>query len=45
MAETTSKARPAIQTTLPKGFRGAEQGWPELRRIPHPPHRLPLLLR
>ncbi|GAB2886443.1 cytochrome P450 [Streptomyces deserti] len=37
MAETTTR------TGLPKGFRGAEQGWPELRRIPHPPHRLPLL--
>ncbi|NUR01923.1 MAG: cytochrome P450 [Streptomyces sp.] len=43
MAETTSGARPAIQAMLPKGFRGAEQGWPELHRIPHPPHRLPLL--
>jgi cytochrome P450 len=30
-------------TGLPKGFRSAEQGWPELRRIPHPPRRLPLL--
>ncbi|MFE5812440.1 cytochrome P450 [Streptomyces sp. NPDC056479] len=30
-------------TALPKGFRSAEQGWPELFRIPHPPHRLPLL--
>ncbi|MFD5791986.1 cytochrome P450 [Streptomyces diastatochromogenes] len=30
------------QTGLPKGFRGAEQGWPELHRIPHPPRRLPL---
>ncbi|MFB7334448.1 cytochrome P450 [Streptomyces adustus] len=28
---------------LPRGFRSAEQGWPELDRIPHPPHRLPLL--
>ena len=28
---------------LPKGFRGAELGWPELHRIPHPPRRLPLL--
>ncbi|MFF8478479.1 cytochrome P450 [Streptomyces sp. NPDC015414] len=36
MAETT-------ETGLPKGFRGAEQGWPELHRIPHPPRRLPLL--
>ncbi|MHC3467291.1 cytochrome P450 [Streptomyces sp. 7R007] len=37
MAETTT------QVPLPKGFRSAEQGWPELHRIPHPPHRLPLL--
>ncbi|MEU6808021.1 cytochrome P450 [Streptomyces sp. NPDC046831] len=37
MAETTTA------TALPKGFRGAEQGWPELHRIPHPPRRLPLL--
>ncbi|MEU1406529.1 cytochrome P450 [Streptomyces sp. NPDC005728] len=36
MAETT-------EAGLPKGFRGAEQGWPELHRIPHPPRRLPLL--
>ncbi|MFI1767036.1 cytochrome P450 [Streptomyces sp. NPDC020800] len=36
MAETT-------EAGLPKGFRGAEQGWPELHRIPHPPHRVPLL--
>ncbi|MFJ9722254.1 cytochrome P450 [Streptomyces sp. NPDC101209] len=36
-AETTT--RPA----LPGGFRSAEQGWPELQRIPHPPRRLPLL--
>jgi len=43
MAETTSGAGPATRATLPKGFRGAEQGWPELHRIPHPPHRLPLL--
>ncbi|MFI2433382.1 cytochrome P450 [Streptomyces sp. NPDC018693] len=28
---------------LPKGFRSAELGWPALHRIPHPPHRLPLL--
>ncbi|MDT0612554.1 cytochrome P450 [Streptomyces lancefieldiae] len=27
----------------PKGFRSAGIGWPELHRIPHPPHRLPLL--
>ncbi|POX48822.1 cytochrome P450 [Streptomyces sp. Ru71] len=25
------------------GFRSAELGWPELERIPRPPHRLPLL--
>lgn len=37
MAETTTG------TTLPKGFRSAEHGWPELRRIPHPPRRIPLL--
>lgn len=37
MAQTTAG------TPLPRGFRGAEQGWPELRRIPHPPHRVPLL--
>ncbi|MEU4658209.1 cytochrome P450 [Streptomyces sp. NPDC023723] len=35
MAETTDG--------LPKGFRSAELGWPELRRIPRPPHRVPLL--
>lgn len=28
---------------LPRGFRGAEQGWPELDRIPHPPRRVPFL--
>ncbi|MFE5394016.1 cytochrome P450 [Streptomyces sp. NPDC056568] len=28
---------------LPKGFRSAELGWPELHRIPRPPYRLPLL--
>jgi unspecific monooxygenase len=37
MAQTTTG------TALPKGFRGAEQGWPELHRIPHPPYRVPLL--
>lgn len=30
-------------TGLPKGFRGAERGWPELERIPRPPYRVPLL--
>lgn len=37
MAETTDGTRP-----LPKGFRSAELGWPELHRIPHPPYRVPL---
>lgn len=37
MAETTTR------TGLPKGFRSAEQGWPALHRIPHPPYRLPLV--
>ncbi|MFI6335676.1 cytochrome P450 [Streptomyces sp. NPDC050535] len=36
MAETKA-------ATLPKGFRSAELGWPELHRIPHPPRRLPLI--
>ncbi|WP_328844034.1 cytochrome P450 [Streptomyces sp. NBC_00258] len=36
MAEST-------RSTLPKGFRSAELGWPELHRIPRPPHRVPLL--
>ncbi|WP_053912773.1 cytochrome P450 [Streptomyces sp. TP-A0875] len=40
MVETTD--RPARES-LPRGFRGAEQGWPELRRIPRPPYRVPLL--
>ncbi|MEV6538867.1 cytochrome P450 [Streptomyces sp. NPDC051665] len=39
MAETTT----ATPTVLPKGFRDAEQGWPHLDRIPHPPRRVPLL--
>lgn len=39
MAATTE----TMETGLPRGFRSAEQGWPELRRIPRPPHRLPLL--
>ncbi|MEU6549540.1 cytochrome P450 [Streptomyces sp. NPDC046915] len=41
MAETGSRTTDGA--ALPKGFRGAEQGWPQLERIPHPPHRLPLL--
>ncbi|MFV0132332.1 cytochrome P450 [Streptomyces sp. HMX87] len=40
MAETTGA--PAGDG-LPKGFRSAEHGWPELHRIPRPPYRLPLL--
>ncbi|MBK6009965.1 cytochrome P450 [Streptomyces sp. MBT53] len=39
MAETTT----TTPTALPKGFRGAEQGWPRLDRIPRPPRRLPFL--
>ncbi|WP_416982051.1 cytochrome P450 [Streptomyces sp. T028] len=39
MAETVSTSG----DVLPKGFRSAELGWPELRRIPHPPYRIPLL--
>ncbi|CAL9277592.1 Cytochrome P450 (Fragment) OS=Streptomyces rochei OX=1928 GN=G3I25_34525 PE=3 SV=1 [Streptomyces rochei] len=40
MAETTERLAP---DGLPKGFRSAELGWPELHRIPRPPYRLPLL--
>ncbi|MFD7002504.1 cytochrome P450 [Streptomyces mirabilis] len=36
MAETTG-------AVLPKGFRSAELGWPELHRIPRPPYRLPVV--
>ncbi|MGX1248163.1 cytochrome P450 [Streptomyces ambofaciens] len=36
-------ARETARDGLPKGFRSAELGWPELNRIPHPPYRLPLL--
>ncbi|MEU9286270.1 cytochrome P450 [Streptomyces sp. NPDC048275] len=36
MAQTT-------QAALPKGFRSAELGWPELHRIPRPPYRVPVL--
>lgn len=48
MAETdtggdTRTGTDADTGTVSKGFRGAELGWPELHRIPHPPHRLPLL--
>ncbi|MDQ0790939.1 cytochrome P450 [Streptomyces sp. B3I8] len=38
----TAPGAPGTPDGLPKGFRGAELGWPELRRIPHPPRRLPL---
>jgi len=38
----TAPGAPGTPDGLPKGFRGAELGWPELRRIPHPSHRLPL---
>jgi unspecific monooxygenase len=40
MAETTKDLAP---DGLPRGFRSAELGWPELHRIPRPPYRLPLL--
>ncbi|MFG3160242.1 cytochrome P450 [Streptomyces sp. NPDC048232] len=40
MARTTNEA---ARDGLPKGFRSAELGWPELRRIPRPPYRVPLL--
>lgn len=43
MAETTTGAGPQARPPLPKGFRSAEQGWPELHRIPRPPRRVPLL--
>ncbi|MEH0416598.1 cytochrome P450 [Streptomyces sp. B21-083] len=33
----------ATRTAASRGFRSAELGWPELRRIPHPPRRIPLL--
>lgn len=38
MAEATATA-----TEPSRGFRGAELGWPELGRIPHPRHRVPLV--
>lgn len=37
---TTDAQSPAA---LPSGFRSAELYWPELHRIPRPPHRLPVL--
>ncbi|MFD5447909.1 cytochrome P450 [Streptomyces sp. NPDC127100] len=40
MAQTRTEA---AADGLPKGLRSAELGWPELDRIPHPPHRLPLV--
>ncbi|MEE1760451.1 cytochrome P450 [Streptomyces sp. SP18BB07] len=30
-------------STAVRGFRSAELGWPELRRIPHPPYRIPVI--
>ncbi|MEV5608989.1 cytochrome P450 [Streptomyces sp. NPDC052225] len=39
MAQTTQ----STADTLPRGFRSAEQGWPRLDRIPHPPRRVPLI--
>lgn len=45
MAETTRMPE-TTQTRgagLPRGFRGAELGWPELDRIRHPRRRVPLL--
>ncbi|GGR90883.1 cytochrome P450 [Streptomyces aureoverticillatus] len=48
MAQKTEPTRPTGGAEpgpgdLPKGFRGAESGWPQLHRIPHPPHRVPLV--
>ncbi|MFJ5028307.1 cytochrome P450 [Streptomyces sp. NPDC088560] len=45
MARTTKTAETAEsrESELPRGFRSAELGWPELDRIPHPPRRVPLL--
>ncbi|MFF7604482.1 cytochrome P450 [Streptomyces parvulus] len=40
MARTTNET---ARDGLPKGFRSAELGWPELHRIPRPPYRVPLL--
>ncbi|WP_371664201.1 cytochrome P450 [Streptomyces sp. NBC_00280] len=37
MTETATRTAPS------RGFRSAELGWPELHRIPRPPHRIPLL--
>lgn len=45
MAQTTEGAavgQPG-SAALPKGFRSAQHGWPELHRIPHPPRRVPVL--
>ncbi|GAA2296201.1 cytochrome P450 [Streptomyces kunmingensis] len=39
MAQVTQTA----EGVLPRGFRSAEQGWPLLDRIPHPPRRVPLI--
>ncbi|WP_329523492.1 cytochrome P450 [Streptomyces jietaisiensis] len=40
--EAAARTAPGTPEGLPKGFRGAEAGWPALHRIPHPPRRLPL---
>ncbi|WP_329267697.1 cytochrome P450 [Streptomyces sp. NBC_01451] len=37
MTETATRTAPS------RGFRSAELDWPELHRIPRPPHRIPLL--
>ncbi|MFM9371958.1 cytochrome P450 [Streptomyces sp. Da 82-17] len=42
MAQITEAAHDE-GAALPKGFRSAQQGWPELHRIPHPPRRVPLV--
>ncbi|MDQ8702586.1 cytochrome P450 [Streptomyces sp. LHD-70] len=43
MAQITEAAARDGGAALPKGFRSAQQGWPELDRIPHPPRRIPLM--
>ncbi|MDI3422568.1 cytochrome P450 [Streptomyces luteolus] len=43
MAQITEAAARDEGAALPKGFRSAQQGWPELHRIPHPPRRIPLM--
>ncbi|MCX3061186.1 cytochrome P450 [Streptomyces beihaiensis] len=43
MATMAAQATQAADPALPRGFRSAEQGWPHLERIPHPPRRLPVI--